>query len=436
MKIRFIDRLRGRLFLKILALFSLGIILAIIIPVFTRHIFFHPGRFPEMQKNAISHSQYIINDLGNPPSTEKALKVSEILGIQMRFETRTQKWASTAKMPDFDDFKLPSTGNRNTYAGFTRYGFCVRIDRPDSRFLLVMRPRLEELRKEAGFFALAIMGFITVLIIAMYILMRRLLKPIKVLDEGVKQLSEGNLDYEMSTGRTDELGKLIQSFNHMTGRIRSMLRSRDRLLLDVSHELRSPLTRMRIALEFLENSEIKKNIRDDINELETKITELLETERLDSKYGKLKLVKSNICELIREVRDGFLNQKPGIRMVSFPKNVCLKVDRERIKILFRNILDNAIRYSDPDSYPVEISLREKPDEYTIAVQDFGKGIPEQEIPFIFEPFYRVDKSRSKKTGGYGLGMSLSKKIMDAHGGIIEVSSRPEVGTTIFLKFKK
>ena len=437
MKIGIIDKIRSRLFLKILIIFTLVIVVAPIIPSFTRQKLFHPRRFPEMQKTAISHGRYIINDLGTPPSVEKALQVAGKLGIQIRFETPTVKWVSHTNMPDFDDLKLPAADNQeNTRAGFTRFGFCVRIDYQDSRFLLVMRPRIEELRKEAGLFALVVIVFITFLIIGMYFIMRKLLQPIRILDEGVKQLTEGNIEYEMSTNRSDELGKLIKSFNQMTGRIRGMIQSRDRLLLDVSHELRSPLTRMKIALEFLDDSNVKKNIRDDITELETKITELLETERLDSKYGKLKLAKTSMFDLIREISHDFRHQKPGIRMVSCPKNIFLEVDRERIKILFRNILDNAIRYSEPDSYPVEISMREKPDRYTIVVQDFGKGIPESEIPFIFEPFYRVDKSRSKKTGGYGLGMSLSKKIMEAHGGTIEVSSKPNVGTTVFLTFKK
>jgi signal transduction histidine kinase len=81
-------------------------------------------------------------------------------------------------------------------------------------------------------------------------------------------------------------------------------------------------------------------------------------------------------------------------------------------------------------------MREKTDEIIIAVQDFGSGVPEQELPYIFEPFYRVDKSRSKKTGGYGLGMSLSKRIMESHEGTIDITSRLNVGTTVFLKFKK
>jgi signal transduction histidine kinase len=150
----------------------------------------------------------------------------------------------------------------------------------------------------------------------------------------------------------------------------------------------------------------------------------------------LKLEEVNLRDLVRDICAAYQDQKPGIKMVSFPGDVICKMDAKRMVILFRNLLDNALRYSNPLGYPVEISLREKADEIIISVQDFGQGIPEQELPFIFEPFYRVDKSRSKKTGGYGLGMSLIKRIMEAHGGTVEISSRPNVGTTVFLKFKK
>jgi signal transduction histidine kinase len=249
-------------------------------------------------------------------------------------------------------------------------------------------------------------------------------------------LSAGNIDTQISTKHRDELGKLIHSFNTMTARIKEMIQARERLILDVSHELRSPLTRIKLALEFVKDQEARENIRDDITELETKINELLETERLKSQHGKLKLKKTRLLPLLEDVCGDFANRKPGVRIMHFPEKVYLNLDPERMKTLFRNILDNAIRHSPPEAYPVEISCREKPDEFTIVIQDFGNGIPENELPFIFEPFYRVDKSRSKKTGGYGLGMSLSKQIMEAHGGHIEVSSRLRVGTTVFLKFKK
>jgi signal transduction histidine kinase len=437
MKINILSRLRSHLFLKILLLFSLAIVITFIIPPISHRFFFQSKRFPAMLRHAVSHAKLIIEDLGFPPDTKKAQKYSREIGIQIRFKNPDQYWSSHPDMVDFPDFKLPFYDKKDKIqAGFTKYGLSVLLNQHNTRFLLIMRPRIEEIRKMATSFALIFISLVTLMILGMYFILRRLLKPIRVLHEGVNQLSKGNIDHKLSTNRSDELGKLINSFNTMTGSIREMIQARDRLLLDVSHELRSPLTRIKLALEFLNNSQAKANIQNDISELETKITELLETDRLDSQHGKLKLKNTDIIHLLRDVCTDFQNQKPGVKIVNFPENVFLKLDPERIKTLFRNILDNATQHSRPEGYPVDISLREEPGEFIIVIRDFGSGIPKKDLPFIFEPFYRVDKSRSKKTGGFGLGMSLSKKIMEAHGGSIEISSRLKVGTTVFLKFKK
>jgi signal transduction histidine kinase len=432
-----LKKLRNRLFLKILVIFSLALIITILVLGIAQRFLFHPTRFPIMRKNMVSYAQYIINDLGIPPDVKKAQELVNHLRINIQFETSHQKWSSYKIPIDTEQLNLPVFNpDKKIYAGISEHGFCVAIHRNNIRYLLIMRPRREVFSYVAGMFLLFIIIFTTVLITIMYLVMRWILKPIRILDKGVKEISSGNIDYKMSTKRTDELGQLINSFSTMTNQIRKMIKARDQLLLDVSHELRSPLTRIKLALEFIKEKETQQHIRDDITEVETKITELLETERLNSRHGKLILEKTNLLQLLQYICTDFQNQRPGVKLVSFPENIYLKLDVERIKILFRNILDNAIRHSDPKGYPVEISLRKKSDEYTIAIQDFGKGIPEKDLPFIFEPFYRVDKSRSKKTGGYGLGMSLSKKIMEAHGGVIEIVSRSKVGTTVFLKFKK
>jgi signal transduction histidine kinase len=100
----------------------------------------------------------------------------------------------------------------------------------------------------------------------------------------------------------------------------------------------------------------------------------------------------------------------------------------------KNILNNAIKYSRPDSAPVQISAEYEASYIVLRITDFGTGIPEEDLAHVFEPFYRVDKSRTKNTGGYGLGLSLCKTIMEAHEGKIEVHSRPQEGTTVTLFF--
>lgn len=437
MKIGILEKLRSYLFLKILLVFTLALLTITFLILTTNRLFFRGKMLPVLQRNAVSHARYIIAELGTPPDLLKAREIAKREDIRIRFESPTLKWSSHESMIDFPGLKLPAyKEEEGVFAGFSDAGLCVDIRINDGRYLVVLHRRREGIRHAAELFAINVLIITALSIIGVFLIMNWQLKPIRVLREGVKQLSAGNIDYRMSTNRIDELGKLVESFNTMTQRIREMIHSRDRLLQDVSHELRSPLTRVKVALEFLEDNNTKKTISDDISEMETMIRELLETDRLKSQYGGLKLEKTNILHLLREVCTEFADQKPGIKLVSFPGDISLNIDRRRIKILFRNILDNALRYSPPGGYPVEISLREKTDEFIIAVQDFGSGIPEEELPYIFEPFYRVDKSRSKKTGGYGLGMSLSKRIMAAHRGSIEITSRLNVGTTVFLKFKK
>jgi signal transduction histidine kinase len=273
-------------------------------------------------------------------------------------------------------------------------------------------------------------------LVGAYFSIKRILEPIKLLTKGVDEISKGNLKHQISVTKKDELGELANSFNSMTKIINEMIRSKEQLLLDVSHELRSPLTRIKVAMEFLPDGKAKESISEDISEMEKMITEILETERLNSNYGKLNLEIYNISEIIKEVSEDFKDRQPGIKLIDIPKQVLLNIDVNRIKTVFNNILGNSLKYSKNQNQPIEISLSEQEKEIKIQIRDYGVGIPEKDLPFIFEPFYRVDRSRSKDTGGYGLGMSLCKKIMDAHGGKIEIKSSVNKGTTVELTFKK
>jgi signal transduction histidine kinase len=132
----------------------------------------------------------------------------------------------------------------------------------------------------------------------------------------------------------------------------------------------------------------------------------------------------------------FASQPPGVQAGDFPAEIELNVDPEQIKTVFKNVLTNAVKFSVPDDKPVMISVKKQADVTVVRILDHGIGIPPDELPFIFEPFYRVDKSRSKQTGGYGLGLSLCKTIMEAHGGRIEVDSKLDVGTCVSLFFSK
>ena len=141
-----------------------------------------------------------------------------------------------------------------------------------------------------------------------------------------------------------------------------------------------------------------------------------------------------LADLLKGVLSEFENQVPAVQADDLRPNLSIKVDPEQIKTVFKNIVSNAVKYSSSDSEPIRINVKSRPPHIVVRIIDNGIGIPRDELRFVFEPFYRVDKSRTKDTGGYGLGLSLCKTIMEAHGGRIEVESEPGAGTTVTLFF--
>ena len=254
------------------------------------------------------------------------------------------------------------------------------------------------------------------------------------MSEGVNQVSQGNLNHKIRIKRKDELGRLAYSFNSMTDQINTMIQAQRQLLLDVSHELRSPLTRMRVGLELMDNSKTKKGIHEDLIQMEQMISEILESERLGNNYGNLRIEDADLVGVIKEVVQIYENSEPGISLMEAPKNLLMKFDKERIKIVLKNILENALKYSKTSNKNIEVSCNNSDKQVVITIVDYGEGVPEKDLPLLFEPFYRVDASRSKETGGYGLGLHLSKKIMQAHAGDISIKSVQGEGSKVTITF--
>jgi signal transduction histidine kinase len=278
-------------------------------------------------------------------------------------------------------------------------------------------------------------GTFLVLVIGFFIL-RRLFSPMRRLMRGVQEISNGNLDFQFEAGRHGELGYLADTFNLMVRRVREMVQSRSRLLLDVSHELRSPLTRLKVALEMMPRNKLKTSMMQDVADMETMLAEILETEHLRARDGKLSYMQVDLAELAREFARRYKGRKPGVKLMGKPTGFWIEADEARVRMVLQNILDNAIKYSSHQRKAVQLRLEQEAEYVVVYVQDFGIGIPDAEQERIFEPFYRVDKSRVKRTGGYGLGLSLCREIMQAHGGEIALQSRPGGGTTFMFKFPR
>jgi len=203
----------------------------------------------------------------------------------------------------------------------------------------------------------------------------------------------------------------------------------------VSHELRSPLTRMKVALELSPDDMQRTRLATEVVEMERMVAELLELERLRSGRG-MRVARENLAAIVIEVAREFRDRPPGVRVVSTSPELAADVDKEKVRTVLRNLLDNAFKYSLADSRAVEVSASNGREAVTVRVTDDGVGIPEGEIERVFEPFFRVDASRSKRTGGYGLGLSICKRVMEAHGGRIVVERAGDRGASFVLTFPR
>ena len=264
--------------------------------------------------------------------------------------------------------------------------------------------------------------------------LQKLLRPLRVLNDGVTRLGEGDLAVTVPSTTRDEFSTLTDAFNRMAGRVREMVTARDQLLIDVSHELRSPLTRMKVALELMPDDAQRARLSSDVAEMERMISGLLELERLRTGRG-VTLTRQDIVPIVRAVAASYKDRSPGVEFATDGgRELYADVDAERIQTVMRNLIDNAVKYSLPDSKPIRVTVETGEHRAAVRVSDDGVGIPREDADRIFEPFFRVDRSRSKESGGYGLGLSICKRVMEAHGGRIAFESGSGRGASFVLTF--
>ena len=223
---------------------------------------------------------------------------------------------------------------------------------------------------------------------------------------------------------------------------------RKEFVANVSHELRTPLTTVKSYAETLLDGAIEdKNlavsffqvINNEADRMTALVQDLLELSRLDNKQVKFNFKSVNITQLIiksveqHQILAQKKNQKLDYSISN--KKIVVNIDSERIQQVLSNVISNAIKYS-PENAEINVKLYEEDDFALVSVSDTGFGIPESDLPRIFERFYRVDKARSRKMGGTGLGLAIAKEIMELHNGKIYAESEYGNGTTITLKFPK
>jgi signal transduction histidine kinase len=280
-----------------------------------------------------------------------------------------------------------------------------------------------------------LIGGLLFLVGVVYVVQLSQLRPLRWLKESVEKVSAGDLSTRVPVVRMDEVGQVARAFNHMTERVEDMLNDHDRLMADVSHELRSPLARIKLALEMLPQSSKREQIATDVREMEALTSALLERERIKNRTDRRDIEEFDLVALTRSIVDSFEGQVPAVVLAESPDVLEIRADKALLKVLVQNLVDNAVKFSLDDSGPIEVRLGRDEESISVTIDDDGRGIPEDMTGRVLEPFVKLDPARGHRSG-YGLGLNLCQRIVQAHGGSIRLQSRQPRGTRATVKLPK
>jgi signal transduction histidine kinase len=344
----------------------------------------------------------LVAEIGSPPSIERARALAERLPITVRIEGPQVNWESAGAEGGWHrhpGWRGEDTLLARTTADGHRIEFGVNVqpwrDRP----------------RAWGWITLVTLLLLTWFA---YLRVRQLLRPLDDIGAGARRFGRGDFAQPIPVRRHDELGELADDVNAMARSIHQMLEAKRALLLAISHELRSPITRARLHAELLPESGEGALRRDallrDLQEVADLVTELLESERLGQGHAALQREPTDLGELVREATAG-----AAVTTEIEAALPSLSLDRVRVRLLVRNVVDNALRHGAGAQPPLVRVARDGAAHVVFSVRDFGPGVNETVLPQLAEAFYRPDASRERATGGVGLGLYLSRLVAQAHG---------------------
>ena len=281
-------------------------------------------------------------------------------------------------------------------------------------------------------------------LLAAFIVANISVRDIKGLNRKISTLNEGHLEHMELDSRVNELSQLTDSFNVLIDKMRVLEESRQEFVSSVSHELKTPITSMKVLADSLlmqeevPNEMYREFMQDMVEEIDREskiINDLLTLVRMDKKAAELNIEEVNINALLELLlkRIKPIAAKRNIEVVfeSF-REVVGEVDEVKLSLAFSNLIENAVKYNN-DGGNVHVSLNADHKFFYVKVQDNGVGIPEDCQAQVFERFYRVDKARSRETGGSGLGLAITRNAILMHKGAIKLYSEPGVGTTFTVR---
>ena len=425
------------IFLVMGALFAVGSVLGV------RWVY-STDQLQELVSGHLSlHVAYVRNDIGDPPRIDRALAITRKVPVDIRIEGPGIDWASDPRFPVLAELKFGGSEVFGSEAGrwlrgvegvkfatLGKHSF-LKIDQGPYA-IIVSSPRIGEVVVER-LLTPVVLGYGLILVLLTYLTVRWLFMPIDAIRRGAEQIGRGNLEYRIDAVRSDQLGDLANDINRMANDVQQMLDAKRQLLLGISHELRSPLSRMRLALELSDDPALTQGMRGHVEEMTKIIATLLEAERLNTRHAILQLTQVAVRTLIDQLIDSYFPVNRHQIRIAGPSDLLVRVDEARFMLMLKNLISNALRFTRPGDGTVSIEFGVHAGGWQIAVFDLGPGISAQHAGFIGEPFHRGDPSRARDTGGSGLGLYLARLIATAHGGTLELDQSYTQGARFVVK---
>lgn len=390
-------------------------------------------------------------EIGSPPSVEAARALEARLPVRVQIEGPSVQYDGRpyGQRHRQDEHARHGEGGERYEAG----SILTRRSADGHTLRFGIAPEVWRDRPRAmGWWMLALL--LAALALA-YHAVRRLFRPIDDIAAGAQRYGSGDFATPIPVRRRDELGALAQQVNRMAAELRRMLDSKRALLLAISHELRSPLTRARLNAELLGEAAAgaagamgaaaspipeREALLQDLEEMRRLIEQLLEHERLAGGHQALHREHCDVAALLDELLDESFPDA-GLEWTLAPDLGQAAIDPARLKLALRNLIANALRHgqaaaSDGAAQALHgplLSARREGDQLVLQVRDFGPGVPPDQLGRLAEPFYRPDSARGRASGGVGLGLALARMVAQAHGGELELANAaPGLAATLRL----
>lgn len=480
--------IRVRLLLSYLAMLIIPIVLSFFAVIFLGHVYFEDIRSiynldyrhnsaEGFKQQAAAFEEIRLTIVNNP---DKLLDTNYLQQLDRKIKVIntgivvSKNHQITYASPIIDDpqilSRLPRYGGRHHEDGPIvvgkrifqpwQFDFVFNDNSPGSVFLIADLSPVSSLAKK-------FIGslFLTVLLILIltnglltFFVSRSIIRPIERLKEAAQQIKEGNLNFVVTTKSNDEIGQLCRSFEEMRARLKESVEmqlqyenNRKELITSISHDLKTPVTAIKGYVEGLmdgvANTPEKKQkyietIYRKTAEIDRLIDELFLFSKLDLKKEPFNFEKVELKQYLQDCAEELALDldKKGIRLNYNPvgnEPLWVIADREKLKRVVNNIVDNAVKYMNKDIGIIEIGIFDVDDKFvTVQIRDNGQGIPKESLALIFDRFYRTDPSRNSTTGGSGLGLSIARYIIEEHGGRVWAESEEGQETSIFFTLKR